>query len=185
MITEQQLIEVGYITKLHGLKGEMQARITDSVIDDVEHCPYLVCEIDGIFVPFFLDSFRFRSTESALLKFEDIDSAEKAEPFCGLKLYFDRKCFTPDEQEEYERQVEEENGLIGYRIVDKTMGPIGEIIDVNDMTENVLFIVEHEGDEIMIPAAEDLILDIDDENETILMDLPQGLVNIDEAETEE
>ena len=65
------------------------------------------------------------------------------------------------------------------------MGPIGEIVDINDLTENVLFIVEHEGEEIMIPAADDLILGIDDENETILMDLPQGLVNFDEAETEE
>ena len=59
-----------------------------------------------------------------------------------------------------------------------------ERVDINDLTENVLFIVEHEGKEIMIPAADDLILDIDDENETILMDLPQGLVNIDEAEEE-
>ena len=185
MITEQQLIEVGYIAKLHGLKGEMQARITDSVIDDVEHCPYLVCEIDGIYVPFFLDSFRFRSTESALLKFEDIDSAEKAEPFCGLKLYFDRKCFSPEEQKQYEQKAEDDLGFIGYKIIDKTLGPIGEITDINDLTENVLFIVNHDGDEIMIPAADDLILAIDDENASILMDLPEGLVNIEDAETEE
>ncbi len=185
MITEDQLIEVGYITKLHGLKGELQARITDSVIDDVENCPYLVCEMDGIYVPFFLESFKFRSTESALLKFDDIDSSEKAEPFCGLKLYFDRKCFTPEEMEQYDQETEEEMGLIGYQIVDKTLGNIGEIVDVNDLTENVLFIVDHEGEEIMIPAAEDLILEIDDEKETILMDLPQGLINIDEAESEE
>ncbi|MBO4753815.1 MAG: 16S rRNA processing protein RimM [Bacteroidales bacterium] len=185
MITEQQLIEVGYIAKLHGLKGEMQARITDSVIDDVERCPYLVCEIDGIYVPFFLDSFRFRSSESALLKFEDIDSAEKAEPFCGLKLYFDRKCFSPEEQKQYDQKAEDDLGLIGYKIIDKTLGPIGEITDINDLTENVLFIVDHDGDEIMIPAADDLILAIDDENATILMDLPEGLVNIEDAETEE
>ncbi len=185
MITEEQLIEVGYITKLHGLKGEMQARITDRVIDEVEDCPYLLCEMDGIFVPFFLESMKFRSSESALLKFEDIDSAEKAEPFCGLKLYFDRKCFTQEEMEQYDEETDEDMGFIGYHIIDKTLGEIGEIVDINDMTENVLFIVDHEGDEIMIPAAEDLILDIDDEKGTILMDLPQGLINIDEAETEE
>ena len=169
MITEQQLIEVGLIAKLHGLKGEMQARITDSIIDEVEHCPYLVCELDGIYVPFFLESLRFRSSESALLKFEDIDSAEKAEPFCGLKLYFDRKCFTPEEQKQYDQKVEEDLEFIGYQLIDKTLGPIGEIVDINDLTENVLFIVEHKGEEIMIPA----------------MDLPQGLVNFDEAETDE
>jgi len=141
--------------------------------------------MDGIYVPFFLENLKFRSTESALLKFEDIDTAEKAEPFCGLKLYFDRKCFTPEEMEQYDEEAEEEMGFIGYQIIDKTLGEIGEIVDINDMTENVLFIVDHEGEEIMIPAAEDLILEIDDEKETILMDLPQGLINIDEAETEE
>ena len=185
MITELQLIEVGYITKLHGLKGEMLARITDNVINEVEHCPYLVCEMDGIYVPFFLESLRIRSTESALLKFEDIDSTEKAEPFCGLKLYFDRKCFTPEEQEQYDHKTEEDYDLIGYKIIDKILGPIGEIKDINDLTENVLFILERNGDEIMIPAADDLILDIDDENETILMDLPKGLINTEDAETAE
>ena len=56
MISENQLIEIGYITKLHGLKGEMQATITDTVFDDVKKCPYLVLKLDGIFVPFFLSS---------------------------------------------------------------------------------------------------------------------------------
>ena len=81
--------------------------------------------------------------------------------------------------------MEEDLEFIGYQLIDKTLGPIGEIVDINDLTENVLFIVEHDGEEIMIPAADDLILDIDDENETILMDLPQGLVNMEDAEAEE
>ena len=95
------------------------------------------------------------------------------------------EIFTPEEQKQYDQKVEEDLEFIGYQLIDKTLGPIGEIVDINDLTENVLFIVEHEGEEIMIPAADDLILDIDDENETILMDLPQGLVNFDEAETDE
>ena len=102
-----------------------------------------------------------------------------------MKLYFDRKCFTPEEMEQYDQEAEEELGLIGYQIIDKSLGTVGEIVDINDLTENVLFIVDHDGEEIMIPAADDLILEIDDEKETILMDLPQGLVNMEEAETEE
>lgn len=185
MITQEQLIEVGSITKLHGLKGEIQARITVCPLDEMERCPYLVCEMDGIYVPFFLDSLRFRSAESALLKFSDIDTQEQAEPFCGLTLYFDRRCFTPEEEARYEEESAEDLGLIGYHIFDRTLGPIGEIVDINDLTENVLFIVDRDGEETMIPAADDLILDIDDENQTILMDLPQGLINMEEAETEE
>lgn len=184
MITNEQLIEIGHITKLHGLKGEMQATVSDAVFDEVKHCPYLVCEMDGIFVPFFLKDYRFRSTESMLLSFDDVDSQEKAEPFCGKTLYFDRHCFSGSEEEDYDAETDEELGYIGYQIIDKTLGLLGEVIDINDQTANVLFIVDHEGKELMIPAADDLVLEIDDDACTILMDLPVGLVNIDEAEEE-
>lgn len=184
MITEEQLIEVGYITKLHGLKGEMQAAITDAVFDEVKKCPYLVCQIDGIYVPFFLQGYRFKSDTTILFQFEDIDSQEKATSFCGLKLYFDRKCFTKKEAEAYDSAIEEEMGYIGYQIIDQTLGPIGEVTAIDDQTANVLFIVDHEGEELMIPAADDLVLEIDDEAQTILMNLPPGLVNLSEAEEE-
>lgn len=184
MITSEQLIEIGYITKLHGLKGEMQATVTDRVFDEVKNCPYLVCERDGIFVPFFLTGYRFKSGETMLVQFDDVDSQAKAEPFCGSKLYFDRRCFMPAEAEEYDAEVEEEMGYIGYTIIDQQFGELGEIIEINDQTANVLFIVDHNGEELMIPAADDLVVEIDDEKQTILMDLPDGLVNIDEAEEE-
>ena len=185
MIISEQLIEVGYITKLHGLKGEMQATVTDPVFDDVKKCPYLVCQLDGIFVPFFIQNYRFRSDSSMLLTFEDIDSQEKAQPFCGQTLYFDRRCFTKQEAKDYDTAAEEELGYIGYQLIDTELGPIGEITGIDDQTANVLFLVDRDREEIMIPAADDLVEEIDDEARTILMHLPVGLINMDEAESEE
>lgn len=185
MIISEQLIEVGYITKLHGLKGELQATVTDTVFDDVKRCPYLVCELDGIYVPFFLVSYRFRSTTSILLTFEDIDTQEKAQPFCGQTLYFDRRCFTKQEAKDYDTAVEEDLGFIGYQLSDVELGHIGEITGIDDQTANVLFLVDHDGEELMIPAADDLVVEIDDDAKTILMRLPQGLINMDEAEVDE
>ena len=185
MITSDQLISIGHITKLHGLHGEMQAAITDTVFDDVKECPYFVLDMDGIFVPFFIQNYRFRSSETMLLTLEDIDSQAKAEPFCGKELYFDRRCFTAEEAEQYDADTEEEAGYIGYQIIDQHLGPLGEITDIDDQTANVLFIVDHDGEELMIPAADDLVVEIDDEAQTILMDLPQGLVDMSDAESEE
>ena len=65
MINREQLIEVGTIQKLHGLNGEMTASVIDPVFDEVANCPYLVCEIDGIFVPFFIKAYRFCSHSTA------------------------------------------------------------------------------------------------------------------------
>ncbi len=182
MITADQLIEVGYITKLHGLKGEMQATITDTVFDDVRKCPYLVCQLDGIFVPFYLVGYRFRSDTSILLTFEDIDSQEKAQPFCGQTLYFDRRCFTKQEAKEYDTAIEEDLGYIGYDLFDVELGRIGQITGIDDQTANVLFLVDRDGEEIMIPAADDLVEEIDDDEKTILMHLPVGLIDMDQAE---
>lgn len=185
MIKEEQLIEIGTIVKLHGLKGEMNVSVRDAVFDEVKKCPYLVVQIDGIFIPFFIESYRWKGSTSMLLKFEGVDTLEKAEEFCGMTLYFDRRCFTAKEAKAYDAQVEEDKGLIGYRIEDATLGDLGEITDINDMTANILFIVDHDGEELMIPAAEDLIRNIDDDAKVILMDLPAGLVNMEEAESED
>jgi len=185
MIKEEQLIEIGTILKLHGLKGEMNVAVRNAVFDDVKKCPYLVVQIDGIYVPFFIESYRWKGNTTMLLKFEDIDTLEKAGEFCGLLLYFDRRCFSAKEAKAYDAQVEEDKGLIGYHVEDVTLGDLGEITDINDMTANILFIVDHDGEELMIPAAEDLIRNIDDETKVILMDLPAGLVNLDEAESED
>lgn len=184
MIERNNLIEIGVVQKLHGLNGEMAASISDSVFDDVKRCPYFVFEIDGIFVPFFISSYRFRSDSSILLKLDGVDSQESAQDFCGLTFYFDRKCFTKKEAEEYDAVEEEEDSFIGYTIIDKTAGTLGKIIDIDDQTANVLFIIERDGEEIMVPAADDLVVSIDDETKEIVMDLPLGLLNMSEAEVE-
>ena len=51
MITREELIRIGRFNKPHGVKGELSFTFTDDVFDRTE-CPYIVCEIDGIFVPF-------------------------------------------------------------------------------------------------------------------------------------
>ncbi len=185
MIKESQLIEIGNVQKTHGLKGEMSITVCDSVFDDVEKCPYLVCQMDGIYVPFFIESYRWNGNASIHLKLEDVDTVEKASTFCGQKLYFDRCCFTPEEAKDYDACREEEEGLVGYVIEDLTYGTLGPVTGIDDQTANVLFIVDYHGNELLVPAADELIRNIDDEKKIITMDLPAGLVNIDEAEDED
>jgi len=185
MIKEEQLIEVGHILKTHGLKGELNVAIDDPIFDEVRKCEYFVCNMDGIFVPFFIDSYRWRGDGAILLQLEDIDCQEKASSFCGKTLYFDRKCFTKKEEEEYDSNQEEELGLIGYHVIDQKLGDLGEITDIDDQTANILFIVDHEGEELLLPAADELIVEVDDESQIVRMDLPIGLVNLAEAETDE
>ena len=66
----------------------------------------------------------------------------------------------------------------GFKATDKRVGSIGEIIDIDESTINTLFVVEKEGDEILIPVQEEFIAGIDHQERTIIFDLPDGLVSL-------
>jgi 16S rRNA processing protein RimM len=72
------------------------------------------------------------------------------------------------------------NDLIGYNVyLSDYNSLIGEIIDIEDSTENALFIVKRENNEIIyIPIVVDFIENISTETSTIIMDLPIGLLEL-------
>ena len=67
------------------------------IIFDRVECEYLVCLLDGIFVPFFIEEYRFRSDTTALVKLEGVDTSEKARMFTNVEVYFPKKYVGEEE----------------------------------------------------------------------------------------
>ncbi|MDE6159032.1 MAG: ribosome maturation factor RimM [Bacteroidaceae bacterium] len=169
MIKESEVYPIGILNKPHGVKGEITFTFTSDVWDRVE-ADYLICEVDGILVPFFLEEYRFRTDHSAILKFQGMDTVEAVQEMTGLKVYFPHSLTPQDEEEEgYTWQY-----FQGFHIEDAQGNGLGVIDSVDDATENVLFEV---GD-LLIPAAEELIVNIDHEKKIIQMQLPEGLTEL-------
>ena len=168
MIREDDVYKIGKIGKPHGVSGEVTLRFTDDVFDRVD-ADYLVLMVDGILVPFFMEEYRFRSDEVALVKFEDIDSVERASELTGCEVFFPRELADDDEGELTWSQI------VGYDIVDADSHKlIGRIASVDETTINVLLELD---DGTLIPAAEEFIIDIDHKERKMFMRLPEGLVN--------
>lgn len=169
MIRDEEVYQIGVITRTHGIRGEVAMSFTDDVWDRAE-ADYLVLRIEGILVPFFMEEYRFRSNTVALIKFQDYDSADTARELCGCEVYFPH-ALTPEhsEDEEYTWRY-----FTGFRIVDAVGGELGTIDHVDDSTANVLFAV---GDRL-IPAAEDFIQRVDHRERTLYMHLPEGLLEL-------
>ena len=64
MIRKEDVVRIGTFNKPHGVKGELSFTFTDDIFDRV-NCDYFICLLDGIFVPFFLEEYRFRSETTA------------------------------------------------------------------------------------------------------------------------
>ena len=179
MIKKEEVFKIGIFNKPHGIHGELQFSFTDDVFDRTE-CEYLVCMMDGILVPFFIEEYRFRSDSTALVKLEGVDSAEQARHFTNVEVYF-----PIDEVDEEMTGELSWNYFVGFELLDTDKGDLGKVCDVDTATLNTLFVVETpEGKELLIPACEAFIRDIDQKGKKIVVELPEGLLQLDELEEE-
>ena len=160
--------------RTHGLKGEINFQFTDDVWDATDS-DYIICEVEGILVPFFIEEYRFRSDSTAIMKLEDIDTADAAQFLVNCPVFFEKK-----HQEERGEDEVSLNYFVGFKMLDGDTGnEIGTIIDIDDKTDNWLFIVERtDGSEVMIPAHEEFIAEIKQEDNVMVMDLPLGLLDL-------
>lgn len=173
MIRQDEVYKIGKLGKPHGVKGEITFLFTDDVFDRVK-TDYLVLDIDGILVPFFIEGYRFHGNETALIKFCDIDTQDKARELTGDEVFFPRKLSDSSEEDIAW------SGLIGYTLIDENSNQaIGTITGIDDSTLNMLFeILTKDQKEILIPADEDLIESIDTEEKIIRINLPEGILDL-------
>ena len=173
MIKQEDVYKIGRLGKPHGVRGELSFMFSDDVFDRVD-ADYLIVETEGILVPFFIEEYRFRSGETALLKLEGISTVERARELTNSDVFCPRRLAQNDDEEMTWAQI------VGFRLVDEQLGKVvGRISSVDDSTENVLFdVATPDGKNLLIPAAEDWISDVDTEKREIRMRLPEGLLDL-------
>ena len=170
MIKQDDVYKIGRIGKPHGIKGELTMMVEDDVFDRVEG-EYLILLIDGILVPFFIEDYRFRSEQSALVKFCDIDTQERASELTGCDVFFPRSLSDIDDTDTLTWQE-----AIGYQVADDNSGKtLGTISYIDTSTANTLIELDNG---MLIPAAYEIIKDINTEQRLITMSLPEGLMEI-------
>lgn len=169
MIKQEEVYRIGRLGKAHGIKGEVSFQFDDDIFDRVD-AEYLVLEVEGILVPFFMEEYRFRSDTVALVKFCDVDTQQRASELTGCEVYFPRALADEDEDNVSLAM------LVGFDIIDAGTGSkVGTIAAVDDTTVNLLFELE---DGRLIPASDDLISDIDMKQGKIRMNIPEGLLEL-------
>jgi 16S rRNA processing protein RimM len=183
MICSRDLIEIGVVQKPHGIQGELVLSLDRDV--EFESVAYVIMEIDGLWVPFFIDSYRPRGVESVLVKLEGVDSDTDAGELSRHTVYLLRSQL-PDEDASDDDDEITADKLIGYTLYDDDAASeseakeVGVVEAIREMTPaNWLFEVRAtDGRELLIPIATDLITGIDAESQALYMELPTGLTDL-------
>ena len=165
----EEYYKIGKIGKPHGVKGEVSFHFSDDVFDRTD-AEYLMLCIDGLLVPFFMEEYRFRSDETALVKFCDIETQERAAELTGCEVFFSREMSDSDNENVSWAEI------VGFMIKDIATGnDIGRIASVDDTTVNILFELE---DGTLIPASDELISNININKKEIVIELPEGILDL-------
>jgi len=165
-------VEVGYIQRTHGIKGELQVSWDDSLSADPQDLESVFVEIDGIPIPFFITSTKQKSDDKTIVKFDDVDDLQSADELIGRKLLLPSDQILEDDDLELK-------DLVGYTIIATSNQIIGVIEHYEEYNLNSIYYVKTPSNaEIIVPAVEDLVIEVDVDEKTVLMEIPEGLLDV-------
>ena len=170
---DRGLTKVGRVAKVFGNAGELSLGLLDTFPDPTKHEEPLFVYIDKLAVPLFLERFERRGRSGATAVFADIDNELRASELVGLDLYAANPA-EPDEDEDDELYLED---LVGYTAL-LGDGRTAEIAGFIDSELNPLFRMDMQGIEIFVPAADDLLVEVDEKRRTATFALPDGLLEL-------
>ena len=196
MILDSDVFSIGRFTRTHGIHGEIEVHFTDDVFDRGE-ADYVFLKIDGLYVPFFLEDYRFKGSESALFTLDGIDSDTAARELVGHTVYYPLDA-RPAEDED---TISSLRAFTGFRLLiidrqalaetaeggDETSEDgvptleLGTVKHVETTTANTLLTVEtHDGEEVLLPLHDDFVVDYDLRARLLLLDVPDGLIDLND-----
>ncbi len=173
-IDKEKYTEVGFIQKPHGLRGEVIVIFDNRFEAIFESFENYFIEIDGGLVPLFVseDGIKYRNNESMIIKFDYIESQEKAKEISGCKIFISNDDLIENDSSEAD------NSLIGMKVIDEKSGELGVIVALDDFSGNIVIAVAHPRSEILIPLSDQIIRKIDKKNNRLFLDCPEGLIDI-------
>jgi 16S rRNA processing protein RimM len=173
MINKDNCILLGTLSKPHGTKGSLHIRFSGLKAEEIKDRGLVFVEIDGLPVPFFIESFQEKTDDSAVLKIEGIDSETKAREFAGYSVYVMK-----DQVKRKTLQSGRTADVKGYRVIDVRLGFIGYAEGIINMPTNPLLVVKKENKEFLVPVHEDIVREIDKTEEVIHIIAPEGLFEL-------
>lgn len=163
---------LGKITKPHGFKGNLIVHLETDEPELYENMESVFVDTNGMLVPFFFEFAQIHGANKLLVKFEDT-TAEEAEKLINKDLYLPLESLPElDGTDFYYHEI------IGYTLFDQTNTEVGLIKSINDATAQALFELEIDGKEILVPIVDEWILEVDRENKAILVEIPEGLIDL-------
>ena len=167
----EDLLQVGIITKTHGLRGEVKVFPTTDDARRFKKLKEVILDTGREKITLEIEGVRFLKN-LVILKFKGIDNINDIERNTGKSLYVTRENAVKLGKDEYFIA-----DLIGIDVFDEEDRRLGVLKDVIETGANDVYLIELENSqELLLPAIKQCILDVDIDNKKMKVHVLDGLL---------
>ena len=164
---------LGKIAKKFSFKGELLIYLDTDEPELYENMESVFVEFNKNLIPFFIENSSLHKGDFLRVQFEDVTNEEEADKLLGSDIYLPLAMLPKLEGNKFYFHE-----VIGFEIEDERLGVFGVIASINDSSAQPLFEVLNGSVELLIPMIDQFLVKIDRENKKVVMNLPEGLVEM-------
>lgn len=167
-----EYFNIGKLVAVHGLTGELLLKHELGKKTSLKGLQALFTEEKkGSFLPWFIETTKIKSDSETYIKLEGVNSREAA-----MKLA-QKQVWLPEADFKKFAAKSAPASLLGYTIINKDE-PLGEILELIEQPHQLLCRLEIKGKEVLIPLHEETLQKINHKKKEVLVELPDGLLEI-------
>lgn len=167
------LFVLGRVLKAHGTDGRVRVAVEERFEAYLSKGGFVFLDMDGSPVPYRIAGFDVGHHQ--VLALSGVKHKEEADALGGKELAIPEETVRPRHKRVLSARRDPWDG---YTIRDEASGLSFTILRTEEFPQQLMAVVDHDGRELLIPLAEDLIESVDESARVIVMRLPEGLTEL-------
>lgn len=168
------LTQIGLTLKPHGKDGQLRVHVEDPFLEDFASARAVFIDLNGSPVPFLVEHIEFKN--HILVKLEELDSPEEAQPMTQCGLYLEKEELS---EASLNHETESEWAwLVGYRVFQQEGIYVGSICSVSEGDFQTLVEIENDQSRFLWPYHPDFIIELNKEMKSLKIELLEGFTEL-------
>lgn len=168
-----ELFRIGRISGTHHLKGTVKITSTFEDIDVLNGNKVILEFKNNDKKIYTIENVKRINNKIVLVDFVEIKNKTEASALNGAEVQIRRDLLGDISEEGYYL-----TDIVGMDVINKDGKVLGKVEDVMETGAHDIYVVNEGSEEIMIPAVEIYVLEIDFEERKISVDVPQELIDL-------